>query len=105
MCVSPSPEPSNAVVGWIFLVGNCGLVCLGVSECPELFQCTSEVLIHCTFCFSRLLLMQYIQYKCSISSIQGRNEMEDVIDPALKAVLAVGDSSSLNQFNQAEHWK
>lgn len=31
--------------------------------------------------------------------------MEDVIDPALKAVLAVGDSSSLNQFNQAEHWK
>lgn len=40
------------MVGCIFLVRNHGLVCLGVSECPELFQSTFEMVIQCISFFS-----------------------------------------------------
>lgn len=109
MCVSLSPEPSSVAVGWIFLMWNRGLVCVGVSECPEVFQCTFEMVIQSVgfwFFSPSCYLVQYIQYKCNISSIKWRNEMKDITDLALKVLLAPGVSSSLNWFvNWAEKWK
>lgn len=49
MCISPLPAPSSVVVGWILVTVNHDVTCPGVSECPEVFRSTFEMVIECTY--------------------------------------------------------